>query len=79
MKHGISLNTFFHNMQGLSPSVIVVQDTNKHIFGVYSSDPFEKKKNYFGNGETFLFKIAPHFEAFHSTGANHYYMFGIHI
>eukprot|EP01091_Cochliopodium_minus_P018600 TRINITY_DN7586_c0_g1_i1.p1 TRINITY_DN7586_c0_g1~~TRINITY_DN7586_c0_g1_i1.p1 ORF type:complete len:490 (-),score=83.96 TRINITY_DN7586_c0_g1_i1:8-1369(-) len=75
MKHGISLRTFYFNMQGLSPSIIVVQDTNKHVFGVYSSNAFEIKKNFFGTGETFLFKILPHFEAFHSTGVNHYHQF----
>ena len=74
LKHGISLNTFYHNVQGIAPCIIVVQDTKNHIFGAYVSEKWVKdSKSYYGTGECFLFKITPHFEAFHSTKQNNYY------
>jgi hypothetical protein len=64
--HGSRLMTLFDKIEFYQASIIVIQTMKNEIFGAFCSQPWsdrikpnEKKAKYFGNGETFLFEIAP--------------------
>ena len=48
------------------PSVLLVMDTHRHIFGAFVDTTWElqPRLHYFGNGECFLFRALPEFEAY---------------
>lgn len=75
-KHGISINTFYTKVNLRAPSVIIVEDTNHHVFGGYASEPWVKTKQvHYGSGESFLFKLKPVSKVFKWSKLNDYYMF----
>ncbi|XP_037128884.1 nuclear receptor coactivator 7 isoform X1 [Syngnathus acus] len=75
--HGSSLKTLYRNMAGLDgPVLLVVKDTQKKVFGAFSSDPFRVSKYCYGTGETFLFTFNPDFQAYKWSGENSYFVSG---
>eukprot|EP00026_Physarum_polycephalum_P007142 Phypoly_transcript_07197.p1 GENE.Phypoly_transcript_07197~~Phypoly_transcript_07197.p1 ORF type:complete len:529 (-),score=84.15 Phypoly_transcript_07197:86-1588(-) len=75
-RHGISINTFYTKVHDRAPSIIVVEDTNHHIFGGYASEPWVKTKQvHYGSGESFLFKIKPVSKVFKWSKLNDYFLF----
>jgi len=65
-EHGVSLTTFFTMVDKYEPSILVVRNTNKEVFGAYCSTSWGQRNQkddqglrmrYFGTGETFLFKF----------------------
>lgn len=73
MKHGISLHTFYANCAGSEPVVILIRDGGGCVFGCYSSTPWKSSKQYYGNGEGFVFTIKPNFAVHKWTRANSYF------
>ncbi|ORY22204.1 TLD-domain-containing protein, partial [Neocallimastix californiae] len=59
--HGSSLSTFYERSNaGYGTSqILVIRDTDDNIFGAYTSEPFRKNNGFYGNGETFLWKVEP--------------------
>jgi hypothetical protein len=53
-----------------SSSVIVIEDSWGYIFGVFVSHALENKGDYYGNGESFVFTVAPETQKYKWTGAN---------
>lgn len=53
-----------------SSSVILIEDSWGHIFGVYVAHALENKADYYGNGESFVFTLAPEVQKYQWTGAN---------
>jgi len=75
-KHGISINTFYTKVAERAPSIIVVEDSNRNVFGCYATDPWVKSnQEYYGSGECFLFKIKPVSKVFKWSKVNDYFMF----
>jgi len=75
-KNGISINTFYTKVVERAPTLIVVEDSNHHVFGCYASEPWVKtNQEYYGNGESFLFKIKPVCKVFKWSKINDYFMF----
>lgn len=60
IRDGISLQTLFRYAKGKSPTVLVVRDMHKALFGAYCSEPWRQAAHrYYGTGETFVFKLSP--------------------
>jgi len=65
-EHGVSLTTFFNRVDKYEPSILVIRNINKEVFGAYCSTSWGQRNmkddqglrmRYFGTGETFLFKF----------------------
>ena len=58
------------------PSVIVVMDTGRHVFGGFVDSTWElqPRLQFFGNGECFLFKALPQLEVYRWTRKNGHMM-----
>lgn len=67
--HGCRLMTLFDKIEFYQTSVIVLKTTTSSVFGAFCSRPWSERINredkkfnrpqFFGNGETFLFEMAP--------------------
>jgi len=76
LRHGISMGTFYTKVAQRAPSLVVVEDSNHHIFGCYATDPWDKSsQEYYGSGESFLFKIKPICKVFKWSKINDYFMY----
>ncbi|XP_067615978.1 nuclear receptor coactivator 7 isoform X2 [Eurosta solidaginis] len=76
-QHGFSLNSLYRKMQKLeSPILIVIQDTNKNVFGALTSCSLHVSDHFYGTGESLLYKFNPSFKVFHWTGDNLYFIKG---
>ena len=53
--HGTSFINMLRKGEHASPFILVVQDENKFIFGVYGNEKLRYSKDFYGSGETFLF------------------------
>lgn len=58
-RDGISMQTLLRNAKGKSPTVLVVRDMGRAVFGAYCSEPWRLSPRYYGTGETFVFQLAP--------------------
>ncbi|XP_039254995.2 oxidation resistance protein 1-like isoform X1 [Styela clava] len=75
--HGTSLRTLYRNLSNFdAPVVLVVQDSNDHIFGALCSNSLHVSDHYYGTGESFLFKASPQFEVYKWTGDNSFFIKG---
>jgi len=75
LKHGISLNTFYSKLKNISPSILVVMDDKKGLFGAFVTEPWRvRRKETYGNGESFLFKLRPYQRVYHWSHLNTYFM-----
>ncbi|XP_041758744.1 oxidation resistance protein 1 isoform X2 [Coregonus clupeaformis] len=76
-KHGMSIKTLYRAMQGLdTPVLMVIKDSDGHMFGALASEPFKVSDSFYGTGETFLFTFCPDFEVFKWTGDNMFFLKG---
>ena len=83
-QHGISLATFYSLVSphcAVGGSLLVARDAEDQTFGVWVGDGIRKSsstgsgRNYYGNGESFLWKQeqnTTHVRAFKWTGKNDY-------
>lgn len=74
--HGTSLLTFYKHLEAKSPTVLVIRDSDGHLFGGFVSQAWHVSKTFFGTGESFLFSIAPTFAVYTWTGADDFYCIG---
>jgi len=74
--HGTSLLTFYKHLDRKAPTILVIRDTDGHLFGGFSSQPWHISKTFFGTGESFLFSLMPNFAVYTWTGADDYYCIG---
>jgi len=76
--HGISLNTFYAQVEDRGPTIIVVEDKNRHLFGGFATESWRIEPRFYGSGECFLFKLkspaSPKSKAYHWTGKNSNFM-----
>ncbi|CAK4084241.1 unnamed protein product [Aphanomyces euteiches] len=57
--HGSSLNSLLMLCKGQSPTLLVLKEDNRTIFGGFASDVWHTSANYYGNGESFIFRFTP--------------------
>ena len=70
------------NARGKAPTVLVVRDKGKAVFGAFCSEPWKLSTRYYGTGETFVFQLNPREIVWHwwykkaRIQQNDYFMWG---
>lgn len=57
-----------------SCSVIFIEDSWGYKFGVYVAHALENRSEYYGNGESFVFTVAPELKKYPWTGDNNMFI-----
>lgn len=73
MRDGVSLQTFFAKCAGPDPIVLLVRDSRKAVFGCYTTTPWKSSKQYYGNGEGFVFTLSPSVKVHKWSRANSFF------
>lgn len=79
--HGVSLATLYRNLEDYQTSVIVLQDTQEHVFGGFAPAAWEPKSKFYGSGEAFVFAFTgadlsnPQLEIYPWTSRNTFVMY----
>jgi hypothetical protein len=66
VRDGASLHAFLQYARGASYSVLAIETVDGEVFGCFTSEPWRKNWNYFGGGESFLWRMR------HSRKEKHY-------
>ena len=74
--HGCSLRMAYSRLHESGPSLLVVLDTDGHLFGGYAPLAWHVSSHYFGTGEAFLFSAHPQWRVYPWSGANTLYQLG---
>uniref|UniRef100_A0A023FB64 MTOR-associated protein MEAK7 n=1 Tax=Triatoma infestans TaxID=30076 RepID=A0A023FB64_TRIIF len=72
---GQSWSTFLKAIIAQGPTLIVIQDTNKYVFGAFASQSWNVNPNFYGNEDSFLFTLQPKMNNFESSGYNKNYQY----
>lgn len=68
---GFSLNNVYRKFQnGVSPTLVTIQDTEGAVFGALVSHPIRFDEHFYGTGESFLFSLRPKKAVYSWTGEN---------
>ncbi|XP_069492344.1 MTOR-associated protein MEAK7 isoform X2 [Ambystoma mexicanum] len=73
--HGESFSQLCAQIVYQGPTLLVVKDTEGHLFGGFASASWEMKPQFQGDTRCFLFTILPHVEVFMYSGFNNHYMY----
>eukprot|EP00730_Choanoeca_flexa_P015915 TRINITY_DN7420_c0_g1_i1.p1 TRINITY_DN7420_c0_g1~~TRINITY_DN7420_c0_g1_i1.p1 ORF type:complete len:643 (+),score=137.95 TRINITY_DN7420_c0_g1_i1:281-2209(+) len=74
---GISLKTLYRRAaESPGPNLLFVRDRQGGIFGAYLNDTIQASDKFYGNGKSFLFRLAPEIEFYKWTGDNGYILMG---
>lgn len=73
--HGESFSTMLGRMAMQGATIIIIQDTENHVFGGFASDSWRLGPNFIGNQTSFLFKLEPEIMMFPSTNYNNHYQY----
>ena len=57
VRDGASLNSFLKRVRGIEYSILAVETLDGEVFGAFTSQPWRKNWNYFGTGESFLWRM----------------------
>ncbi|CAM6099530.1 unnamed protein product [Calypogeia fissa] len=57
------------------PTILVVRDFHKRIFGCYASEEWKVSGRSYGTGECFVFQLVPDLKAYKWTRTNSIFMF----
>lgn len=83
-RDGISMQTLLRKSKGKAPTVLLVRDMDKHVFGAFCSEPWKLSSRYYGTGETFVFRVEPNPGVWHwwwkksAESQNDFFMWGTH-
>jgi hypothetical protein len=67
IQDGKSLTTFYNKASGHCPTLLVIKDTDGHVFGYYSTQEWSRNPSYYGTGESFLWSLLPQFHVYQWT------------
>jgi hypothetical protein len=75
---GCSYQTLYQKTAGCPAVVVMARNDNDEVFGAYLSGGIKRSRGYYGNGESFVFRTKPAFEAYTWIGpsANSYFVAG---
>ncbi len=59
LRDGISMQTLLRKARGHAPTVLLVRDMSRNVFGAFCSESWRLSPRYFGTGETFVFRVDP--------------------
>jgi len=75
--HGFSLNNVYRKFQnGVSPTLVAIQDTEGGVFGALVSHPLRFDEHFYGTGESFLYSLRPKKEIYNWSGENQLFIQG---
>ncbi|CAB9517400.1 Oxidation resistance protein 1 [Seminavis robusta] len=57
VRDGASLHTLMQHARGAKYSVLALETTDGEVFGAFTGEPWRKTWNYFGTGESFLWRM----------------------
>ena len=57
VRDGASLHSLLRNVRGAKYTLICIETIQGEVFGSFTSSPWRKNWNYFGNGESFLWRM----------------------
>ena len=57
VRDGASLYSFLQRARGSKYSILAIETVEGEVFGAFTAEAWRKSWNYFGNGETFLWKM----------------------
>lgn len=57
LRDGASMHTLLQRVRGSPRTLIAIETSTGEVFGSFTSSPWRKNWNYFGNGEAFLWKM----------------------
>jgi len=52
---GVSYGTLYKKAADYNPSIVLIEDTKRNVFGIYASQSWKKSKDFYGTGETYVF------------------------
>ena len=73
--HGESFSTLLGRITMQGATIIIVQDTDDHVFGAFASDSWSLGPNFVGNQTCFLFKLDPDILTFSASGYNNHFQY----
>ncbi|OHT08834.1 hypothetical protein TRFO_22596 [Tritrichomonas foetus] len=73
-RDGCSYSSFFKRTENLYPIVLVLKTDNNERIGAFASRGFQFSQQYYGSGETFVFKLTPKYEFYTWSQANKYFI-----
>lgn len=74
---GVNYGTLYRKAKSYSPTLVVIEDTRKHVFGIYASQPWKSSQQFYGTGETFVFsfKDTRHVRVYRWTRKNDMFLY----
>mmetsp|Transcript_28289 Transcript_28289/g.57440 ORF Transcript_28289/g.57440 Transcript_28289/m.57440 type:complete len:328 (+) Transcript_28289:394-1377(+) len=57
VRDGASLHTLLQNVRGAKHTILAIETVGGEVFGAFTSTPWRKSWNYFGSGESFLWRM----------------------
>lgn len=73
--HGQSFSKLMGSVTGQGPALLVVRDTDGHVFGAFGPESWHCNGEFYGTAQTFLFSVRPKMEVFLPSGFNENYMY----
>lgn len=73
-RDGTSYYTFFSRTQKKLPVILLILTDKDEKIGAYLSTGIHESSRYYGSGETFIFRLSPHYECFKWSQANNYFI-----
>eukprot|EP00548_Thalassiothrix_antarctica_P003369 CAMPEP_0194134576 /NCGR_PEP_ID=MMETSP0152-20130528/4645_1 /TAXON_ID=1049557 /ORGANISM="Thalassiothrix antarctica, Strain L6-D1" /LENGTH=792 /DNA_ID=CAMNT_0038830373 /DNA_START=154 /DNA_END=2532 /DNA_ORIENTATION=- len=57
IRDGASIQTLLQNVRGARYTILAIETSDGDVFGSFTSEPWRKNWNYFGTGESFLWRM----------------------
>ncbi|XP_043283708.1 MTOR-associated protein MEAK7 [Venturia canescens] len=73
--HGESFSTMLGRVSIQGSTIIIVQDTDDHVFGAFAPENWSLSPNFTGDQTCFLFKLEPQILTFSASGYNNHYQY----
>ena len=61
LEHGCDQTAFFSHTAGYQYTIMIIQASTGELFGGFNSIAWKQSSNYYGSGESFIFKIGIYF------------------
>jgi TLD len=73
--HGHSFSALLRKISKQGPTVLIIEDTNGHVFGGFAPASWKLCSNFVGNDTARLFSLKPKMRCFTPTGYNSHYQY----
>ncbi|KAL8195007.1 UNVERIFIED_CONTAM: TLD domain-containing protein 1 [Gekko kuhli] len=73
--HGESFTQLLGHVVSQGPCLLVLKDSDGHVFGGFASCSWEAKPQFQGDSRCFLFSVSPSLSVFTCTGYNDHFMY----